>query len=114
MPRLRWPLDRCRDTSASPGCAGRIPHGDLHLPAQAGFVLTGAGGGTDEQMVELLALSPGSVTWRHASSCSAPDSPTSEPNARRPPASPTCKTPRCDAVDGPLPPGDDVADGRRP
>ncbi|MFJ5057301.1 DNA-3-methyladenine glycosylase 2 family protein, partial [Streptomyces cyaneofuscatus] len=28
--------------------------GDLHLPVQVGYALTGARGGTDEQMMELL------------------------------------------------------------
>ncbi|WP_334664273.1 DNA-3-methyladenine glycosylase 2 family protein [Streptomyces cyaneofuscatus] len=37
------------------GAPDALTLGDLHLPVQVGYALTGARGGTDEQMVELLA-----------------------------------------------------------
>ncbi|MFE1334488.1 transposase [Streptomyces microflavus] len=37
------------------GAPDALTLGDLHLPVQVGYALTGTRGGTDEQMVELLA-----------------------------------------------------------
>ncbi|MFE3370059.1 hypothetical protein ACFXOK_10700 [Streptomyces sp. NPDC059173] len=45
---------RLRSPAAHPRRSGALPLGDLHLPVQVGYALTGAQGGTDEQVLQLL------------------------------------------------------------
>ncbi|MFJ3973472.1 hypothetical protein ACIPYR_35760 [Streptomyces parvus] len=50
----RRPRDRRRNPATHPRRPDALTLGDLHLPVQVGYALTGSRGGTDEQMLQLL------------------------------------------------------------